>query len=435
MAAAGPAESKTVFQKDLDELELTVLKPVFEEHGWDTHADFAFCTPSPSGNNKQEFEELLAKILKADGSQKRLIPKMRRLYQKSYITVTTVLQEQATGNPTERVAMNAVDRSARIDKLRTSMAGLTFEGHTMPSNQLIDKFCTMLVRGTVQYIKWESCTSRTHELTAEPEVKGLRLQGDKLLVDSDGPQLTMEVTGELIWEMAMRRRAAAGDIGGLVSFAAQEQWHQELSRKLLQPAPNGYKKISWAQLRAADVALWSWCAHKCERGTKAPTDGAKTAFETAWMSGMQAPEVLQILCPLPATSTSASSSSQPAQSNQVKDLQNRIKQLEQSNKRQKQHGGYQQPYVAQQQLAISDKGNGKGRKGKKGKDREPARPKAFGNLPSKMPDGTRLCFGFNLPSGCPLGNPGGQCPKGKHVCAACYGAHPLGDPSCPGAGH
>ena len=40
----------------------------------------------------------------------------------------------------------------------------------MPSNILVDRFCTMLQKGVVTYVKWEYCTSRKQELIAEPEV-------------------------------------------------------------------------------------------------------------------------------------------------------------------------------------------------------------------------------------------------------------------------
>ena len=52
-------------------------------------------------------------------------------------------------------------------------------------------------------------------------------------------------------------------------------------------SPVGYHRITWNQLRSADVALWNHCALKCERGTKATSTDARTAFEQAWLEGMK----------------------------------------------------------------------------------------------------------------------------------------------------
>ena len=114
---------------------------------WETHADFAYCTPDPQGNNKAEFEKVIQELLAADGCQKKLIPKLRRLYTKSYVAVTTAYAEDASSNPRERITMNIVDRAERTDNLRKRLTGFTLDGSAMPSNTLVDLFGTMLLMG------------------------------------------------------------------------------------------------------------------------------------------------------------------------------------------------------------------------------------------------------------------------------------------------
>ena len=78
--------SKTAFAKALHEYGLDPLKEQFKKNGWDTYSDFAFSTSDPSGKDASAFQkEVVDEILKSDGSEKHLIPKLRRLYAQSYI--------------------------------------------------------------------------------------------------------------------------------------------------------------------------------------------------------------------------------------------------------------------------------------------------------------------------------------------------------------
>ena len=429
---AGQADSKAFFQKDLETLSLLDLKAKFAENGWDTHGDFAYCTPDSTGRDTEAFEKVIASLLAGDGSQKKLIPKLRRLYAKSGETVTTAYKEDAAAVPSEKVAMNAVDRAARISDLRKNLTGFPLDGHFMPSNALIDRFMTILSKGVVTYVKWESCTSRQQEVLAEPEVKSLRITSEGVLLQDASADMLCDVTGgELMWEQALRRRACAGQIGGLLTYDVHEQWHRELARLLLLPAPAGYRKIGWQQLRAADVALWNYVALRCEAGTAALGAETFTQFQKFWLEGMQAQEVRHTLLPLPSSGASSSSSAAPkagAAAGQVKDLQNRIRQLEAGNRKRKLDAGWDAPAPV---------GAGKGKKGG-GRQRDRGQWKAKGNgktgkgVPSDFDgmktttkDDERICFGFNLPSGCSLAHPGQKCHKGKHCCMICNGPHAM----------
>ena len=79
------------------------------------------------------------------------------------------------------------------------------------------------------------------------------------------------------------------------------------------------------------------------------------------------------------------------------------------------------------------KGGGKGnKKGTKGGNviRSPAE---WGDLPSTMPDGTRICFAYNKQSGCPLASPGQSCFKGIHLCPKCHEPHCFAERHMTGA--
>ena len=105
-------------------------------------------------------------------------------------------------------------------------------------------------------------------MSDEPEVRGLRLTGDGLLLQNVQPDLHTDLAGELLWDFAMRRRSAAADISGLACFEAFNSWHETLKDYLLRPVPPGYRRVGWSQLKSADEALFRYVSQKCEGATK-----------------------------------------------------------------------------------------------------------------------------------------------------------------------
>ena len=74
------------------------------------------------------------------------------------------------------------------------------------------------------------------------------------------------------------------------------------------------------------------------------------------------------------------------------------------------------------------KGNGSAGKAPKGKAGGSARlPAPLVGMASFLPDGRRLCYGFNMPSGCSLATEGAECPKGWRLCMepGCGRPHPV----------
>ena len=422
--------STTAFAAALKELELDSLLPKMSEFGWDTFNDFAFSTSDPSGKDADAFQtQVVDKLLATDGSQKRLVPRLRRLYAQSYVVASEAMT--AFANPQgvdEKVSMNPADRASRVDILRSRMTGFALKGQNMPSTALTDRFATMLAKGTVKYVPWDRCTSRERELLEEPDVKGLRITKDGMLLQDVAPDLTTALNGEFMWDYAMRRQACACDIAGLASFEAIDMWHETLKSSFMKSPPAGYRKVSWAQLQAADQALWQWVAAHCERGTKKQPGAQKTDFELNWAKGMFEQEVRQHLLFLPSPSSGpqgATSSGSTSQSDMEK-LKNRLSNAEQQLRASK------RKHDDMTRTAGNQKGKGKGKgKRKSAGQRSIPVPAAFGSLSANLPNGKRVCFAFNLPQGCPLAKPGEGCFKGEHLCPRCHAPHSLQQCTAP----
>ena len=415
--------SKTAFARALAEYGLESLKDQFIKRGWETYSDFAFSTSDPSGKDPQAFQkEVVEEILAKDGKEKHLIPKLRRLYAQAYIFASKAMNDEAEPRGVEeKFHMHPADRSTRTEALRARITGWQLSDQNLPATTLVDKMATILQKDTVKYIAWNKCISKQQELVEEPEVKGLRITTDGLLLQDVAPDPTTPLSGEFLWDYALRRRACAGDIAGLMTFESAHAWQELLKTRFLMEPPPGHRRVSWAQIQAADTALWTAVALACENGTKAKKAGGKTAFEEAWILKMTDPIILSHLTFLPGPSqvsgpsgssgTSAPVSLSPGPQSETNKLK---RALEQANNRIR-------------NLIRGKPGKGAGKKGKgkgRGKGKRAGRtPPDIGNFDSQTPDGRRICFGYNRPGGCPLAKPGAECSRGAHVCARCHGTH------------
>ena len=327
--------SKTAFKAALVELGLDCLHTKFVDKGWDSFGDFAFCTSDPTGKDGQIFTQEVIEVLltMSDTEQAKLVPRLRRLYAQAYTVATQFMAEQANPQGTnERMVMNPADRAHRTQALRSNISGFTVSGPNLPANTLIDRFVTMLIKNIVKYVAWNKCVSRDQELLEEPEIKGLRITPEGLLQQDAVPDPTTDVTGEWLWDYALRRRAGAGDISGLINFATMDSWHETLKAYALKPAPPGHRRVSWAQLLAADKELFLRTGADCEFCTGIKPGELITEFEKSFKKQMFSPDVRQHLTFLPSSAGSPSSgggtdSQQgPAQSQpgQVQKLINRL---------------------------------------------------------------------------------------------------------------
>ena len=71
-----------------------------------------------------------------------------------------------------------------------------------------------------------------------PEERGLKLtpHGTLALTETaDGPNA--DLRGEMLWDLALRRRALAADVAGLMSFECSLRWHETLKVELLRTPP------------------------------------------------------------------------------------------------------------------------------------------------------------------------------------------------------
>ena len=248
----------------------------------------------------------------------------------------------------------------------------------------------------------------------QPEIRGLRISAEGLLLQDIAPESTTDLSGEFLWDYALRRRACAADIAGLLPFEVMDAWHETLKAYFLMAPPPGYRKVSWTQLKNADELLWKKIAAKCETGTKAPPGETRTQFEIAWRELCLDQDVRMHLQFLQGVGSSAASSNDDV-NGELKRLRNRLANAENQLRSQKRKW-------TDEKTNSGEKGKGAGRgKRRGGAARAPQELKGY---PTKTPEGKNICFNFNL-RGCPHAKPGQACFKGVHVCPKCFGPHCL----------
>ena len=61
----------------------------------------------------------------------------------------------------------------------------------------------------------------------------------------------------------------------------------------------------------------------------------------------------------------------------------------------------------------------------KGKGKSSKVPAEIKDLNNNMPDGSRICWNYNLKNrGCEFAKPGAKCKRGSHSCMKCFKDHP-----------
>ena len=386
--------------------------------GWTTFNEFAFSSSDSTGRDGKSFEaEVLPKLIDVeDAVQKKLIPKLRMLHAQSYIAMSAALENFATPKAfDEKIVMNSADRKARTASLRDRITGFTLTGHSNPSTTLTDRMVTILVKGSVRYVAWEKCTSMDQELLDEPEVKGLRLDPSTGVLTQDlQSDAVTDLSTELLWDYALRRRACSGDISGLQKFETSNLWHDNLKSYLLRTAPPGYQRISWSQLKEADQALWRYVQDKCDSGTKAKPGATETEFEKHFKAGMHDPDIRVHLQFLPASSSSRGPARDLSSSDGSRRLQGQVSSL-------------QNELRGTKRLLENLKGGkgGKGGKGSKGgkskyMERSGGIPEEFIGLNTKDSNDQPICYVFNMSRGCTRRPQNGRCEKGMHICMKCH---------------
>jgi hypothetical protein len=266
----------------------------------------------------------------------------------------------------------------------------------------------------LSYIPWEACTKRSQELEGQRVLKEYRPTATGYLKEvAKTDDAIADVSSDLRLKYALQRRSIALDIANVLSFHEHEKFVNKVIGELLRTPPQGYRRVSLDQLMRLDRELWSSLAQRTRQGLTRPANGSNP-LDAIFMPVFQEASVQLLLLPLPASSASGRP---PAAAHDDSPVSKRAL------KRQRQ---------AEAKQRTEDAPSKRPRGADSGKPAPSAMPKGLEGMARSAPDGSNICFAFNL-QGCDKAKDGKRCRRGLHVCArpGCHGAHSL--KACPQA--
>ena len=400
-------DSKAVFEQralaiGLDE---AVVK-CFRDANLDTMAKFAFaCNYSPGGSDDKPFRDLVAKVLKRDPA---LVEEscLRRMFNESYATVAADIKSQTeqTSDDLHRKLAPA-DRAARLEEQQKRLTGVAIRGPYEPGDSLVDRFVNFYENDRLQWVSWDLCVSREHELLGNSK------RDQRLVVQSSG-ELKLassnkvepcDTSSEIMLRYCLMRRGLAMEQANILCFKRHDKWLEKILACRLETVPAGYSRTTFQQIEAADKRLFVLLAEKTRAGLKSGPDGrpCDKIFEEC----MNSTEVTALLQPKP--------------------IAVKARDDEPPNKKPK----LDRPAGDKPFQPYGNKGKGKS----KGK----GNMSQFMRIPSELlnmgcvgatPQGHRLCFSYNLKK-CSSQVQNQRCDKGLHLCAVrgCHKQHPAAE--------
>ncbi|CAK9110570.1 unnamed protein product [Durusdinium trenchii] len=276
--------------------------------------------------------------------------------------------------------MAVAERDTRITAQRKRLGGLLFKGAEENAHASYDLVLQMLEKDALLYLGPEKFQTRRFEL-----------------------QQKKTIQRAVVGQRAFRRRALAFDLVGACEYNVMNQYQSELVQHLQESAPPGYNEVTVQQVLRADRAAFLLLAERLTT-LKPKPDGTKP-LEEALPTVLSHPSVSFHLLPL-----AKQPDRPPKDSKWLKRSQTSLATQESPNKF----------------LKVKGKGKGKG-KGKRDKGRGPNVPKDLIGKALETSDGDRICWPFNMSSGCKDAAVGNACSRGLHVCAepGCGKAHSL----------
>ena len=379
--------------------------------GLTTLARVAFCCAYQPGGDEGPLLAAATTIFGNQVSGSTMVS-FRMLHFEAFTIMAADMRQRITRtDDTTPQRLPAAERQARIERQKQRLVGLELRDELEPSHTLVDAAVQIYEDNCWAYLSWEVCTRRSQEVAGVKKDQAFRLDpatGSLRLQDAaNGPQA--DLMSDLMIKNALTRRSLAFDQATIMSFAIHERWVAKLFRHYSSDAPVGYSRVSYEQLRRADLALFTRLIDRTRGRVRPDNTGAIPA--DAEMPGIRNdPEVVFMLLPLP----SATSQKRPPPD------------------------GAETP----EKKRKHEKGRGKGKedgKGKgKGKEKRVNMPVALRGMHSRTPSthathpDEPICFSYSLPGGCQRPTTGDppKCAKGLHLCCKprCYEKHAL--PAC-----
>ena len=134
------------------------------------------------------------------------------------------------------------------------MSGLDLKGNLEPGDSLIDRAVAVYESDRLQYIEWQHCVSRQHELlTGLKKDASLTLDGTGGLKISSKPNVVpCDVSSDMLVRYALVRRGLALEQANILDYKLHDELLEKYMFFRLTDPPPGYARVSLKQIEQAD---------------------------------------------------------------------------------------------------------------------------------------------------------------------------------------
>ena len=140
---------------------------------------------------------------------------------------------------TSQSILPTAERDRRVADQRQRLAGLRLKGDEEVAHSSYALVFTMLEKDVVTYLHPEKFVTRRSESLHKKPAKQLSLDQDSLTVKEKPLDMVCNTRTELELVQALRRRALAFDLVGVVSYEIMNAYHAELLSHLQEDPPPG----------------------------------------------------------------------------------------------------------------------------------------------------------------------------------------------------
>lgn len=369
--------------------------------GIKTLGNLAFAFSRPGQEFAETDFEAWVKSLAGDGAEPNIgaMAALRRLHFEAEVVVTASLKalvEQPSSSETTKTIPYA-ERVVRMERLKAALQGIVIEGHSEPSQALLDECCHQYDQRILRYIEPAKCSSRESEVLSSKVEKKLRLNTNTMTLQETKAVPDADSSTAFSLMQCFRRRGIAYEFAQLISFRAHEKYIDMLFRHLSAEPPPNYSRTTINQLLRADREVFLYMSQHCK--DIRPDVAGNRPLDNMLQEALKDYHTSFHLMPLP------------------------------------QDRGYQ-PWRREagdhSSTTFDQDHKGKGGKGK-GKNKNKTggssvAPRGMTGCVGRDAKGRNICFDYNL-NDCKHAAAGGTCKKGRHVCfkANCFKTHPFKD--------
>ncbi|CAE7235620.1 unnamed protein product [Symbiodinium sp. CCMP2592] len=161
------------------------------------------------------------------------------------------------GKVPEDEAVTALLPAGSSQRAIAGLKRLLFEAHTLIAEEEVahgayDVVFAMAQKNELVWLAPEKFGTRRAEISSKKNQKELVIDGTGVAVKEKAQSVHCAINSDLDLVLALRRRALAFDLVGILSFDVANRYHQALVQRLRESPPPDYAKVSLAQVIRAD---------------------------------------------------------------------------------------------------------------------------------------------------------------------------------------